>query len=86
MLKTLKPKFRSDLSVRLDITEKHVPANLKPIVERSFRAIEPSGRMIGREKSQGHLVVPNKDKQESLSVTMCAPPPPTLNTPLCLEE
>ena len=33
MLKPLVPKFRSDLSVRLrDITEKQVPAKLKPIV------------------------------------------------------
>ena len=34
MLKPLVPKFRSALSSRLkDITEKQVPAKLKPIVE-----------------------------------------------------
>ena len=33
MPKPLVPKFRSDQSVRLmNITEKHVPAKLKPIV------------------------------------------------------
>ena len=33
MLKSLVPKFRSDLSVRLrDIADKLVPAKLKPIV------------------------------------------------------
>ena len=38
MLKSLVPKFRSDLSVRLrDIAEKQFLAKLKPIVEYRYR-------------------------------------------------
>ena len=42
ILKLLLPKFRSDLSIRLrNITEKRVPAKLKPIVGKHMSSIKP---------------------------------------------
>ena len=50
MLKPIVPKFRPDLSVRLrDITEKQVPAKLKPIVCQ----LQHFRRRLGRHRSRG---------------------------------